>query len=80
MKKLDAVIKKQRDNANGNGLALDKEVSDALKSATKSIAKAYDKFTKNVAKLTSKLADTEMQKAKQAQESAEVDTEGYNFL
>lgn len=80
MKKIDEVIKKQRDNANANALALDKEVSDALKSATKSIAKAYDKFTKNVAKLTSKLADTEMQKAKQAQESAEVDTEGYNFL
>ena len=76
-KKIDEVIKASK---NGNVVELDKEVAEALKSATKAIAKAYDKFTKTVAKLTSELADAETKKAKAKQESAEVDTEGYNFL
>lgn len=84
-------VRKDEDDEDSK-LVNDKELMKLVKEATKILAKKYDKYTQSVAKLTDKLLksklkdmskakkDEENKKDEKVKESAEVDTEGYNFL
>lgn len=65
--------------AKGEDGKLDKETLKLVKEAAKLVAKRYDDYTGKVSKIVAAVLKKKM-KDEKVKESAEVDTEGYNFL
>lgn len=76
LKEIDVESKAYAKDAEGN---LDKEVIKLAKDAAKKVAKTYDDYTGAIAKVVGSVLKQKM-KDEKVKESAEVDTEGYNFL